>query len=614
MKSFIKLLIFLTFTLNANAELSHVNPSNWWVNMKETKLQVIIHGDNISDTKPELNYPGVTLLQSIHVENPNYLFLYLDIAPETKAGSFDINFTKNGEVVESFEYKLKNRLHENGKGFIGFDHSDTIYLIQPDRYSNGSHKNDSIDGMNEVGVDRAEPYARHGGDLRGIIDHLDYIQDMGFTALWLTPVTENNQDLMSYHGYACTDFYKVDPRYGTLDEYIELSQKAAQKGIKLILDAVPNHSGSENWFVKDLPMHNWTNLTDEKTITNHRRTTNMDPHAAPSDADIETKGWFSPMMPDMNVRNNLVADYFIQNIVWWIETLDLGGIRVDTYPYPGKEFLADFCNRIESEYPNMNMVAEEWTGNPVIVSYWQRDKFNKDGYRGNMPSLFDFPNQIALPQAFISEEGFDSGLVTLYEMLSNDNIYSHPEDLVVFLGNHDTPRYLVELNNNVNLAKNAIAWLFTVRGIPQFYYGDEVLMSHPKNGGHGVIRSDFPGGFDGDKKNAFTGKGLTTEEADFQKFVKKLLHWRAKTPPVQTGEMIHFVPVDGVYVYFRFNSESTVMVVINKNVDEYSLKLDRFERYIGESTKAWDVIHNKSISLNESLMLSPETPMILELK
>jgi len=613
MKKVINIFVFLFLAFQLNAELSHVEPSNWWVHMKESKLQILVHGKNISETTPIINYPGVDLIKTIHVGNPNYLFLYLDITPKAQSGSFDINFVKNGNTVDTYKYELKKRLYDSDD-FIGFNNSDCIYLVQPDRFANGNTKNDSIPGTRETSVDRDEPYYRHGGDIQGLIDHLDYMQDMGFTALWPNPLMENDQDNQSYHGYAITDFYKVDPRYGTLDDYKKLSTEASKHGIKLIMDVILNHCGIHHWWMNDLPCKDWVNYPDKHTVTNHRRSTNLDPHASKSDADLMSKGWFVESMPDMNVNNDLFADYLIQNTIWWIETLKLGGIRIDTYPYPGKEFMSHWCQRVLKEYPKMNMVGEEWTNNPIIVSYWQQDKQNSDNYKGHLPALFDFPMQLTIAPALMEKETFGTGLVRLYEMLANDFIYAHPDNLVTFLGNHDCSRYLPQLDNNVNLAKNAMVWLFTMRGIPQFYYGDEILMTHPKDAGHGIIRSDFPGGFAGDTKNAFTGKGLTSEEKDFQQFVKTLLHWRTKTPAVQTGKMIHFAPVDGVYVYFRFNNDSTVMVVINKNTEKYPLKLDRFKRYIGESSKAWDIINNKTISLNKSLMLSPETPMILELK
>ncbi|KAF0094814.1 MAG: alpha amylase catalytic region [Puniceicoccaceae bacterium 5H] len=601
-----------SFGATVSAALTHLEPANWWVGMEYPRLQILVHAPDIGETRPELDYPGVTLEEVVHVENPNYLFLYLEIAPHTEAGSFPIEFHRDGQVVERYDYALQAR--DSGSAEReSFGPSDAIYLLMPDRFANGDPSNDSVAGMREQGVDRDEPYARHGGDLRGIINHLTYIEQMGFTALWINPVLENDQSNQSYHGYAITDFYRVDPRMGTLADYRELADTASDRDLKLIMDVILNHIGSEHWWMHDLPMRSWINDYPDYEITNHRRTTNQDPHAAPSDTERMVEGWFVPSMPDLNTRNPLLADYLIQNSIWWIETLGLSGLRIDTYPYPGKTFAAEWCQRVLQEYPSLNLVGEEWSYNPLVIAYWQRGKDNADGYEGHLPSLFDFPTQQAVLDALNHEESMNTGLVELYEALANDFVYADAHNLSVFLGNHDTSRYFVELGEDVGLAKNAVAWLATTRGIPQFYSGDEILMTHPEDGGHGLIRKDFPGGWEGDTTNAFAAEKMTEEAREFQEYVKILFNWRQAQTAVHHGRLTHYAPEHGTYVYFRHDDEQTVMVVLNKNPTPYDLDLSRFDAFLRGHTRARDVVGDTEIELGDTLTLQPKTPLILEL-
>lgn len=607
------LIYILLFTSCARmgAEISRVEPAFWWTGMNERTLQLLVHHEDISNCEPKIEYSGVLLQEVVRVENSNYLFLYLDIGAEAESGVFDIEFYLDGQVLETYSYELKARRNHSSER-EGFNPSDVIYLIVPDRFSNGDLSNDSIPEMLETHVDRSGPYQRHGGDLRGIINHLPYLNAMGFTALWCTPYLENNQKEQSYHGYAITDFYRIDPRFGTIEDALELSESAKSHGIKLIMDIVLNHCGSGHWWMNDMPMQDWINYYLDLKITNHRRTTNQDPHAASEDAELMTHGWFVDSMPDLNVDNVLLKDYLIQNSIWWVEYMNLSGIRIDTYPYPGKTFMSEWCSRILGEFPNLNIVGEEWSLNPMIISYWQRGKQNTDGYEGNLPSLFDFPNRYELIRALSQQGG--SGFDSLYEMLANDFIYAAPDDLVVFLGNHDTSRYLVELGNDTDWARNAMVWLATTRGIPQFYYGDEILMSHPADGGHGVIRNDFPGGWEEDAANAFTGNNLNEGKAAFQGFVKTLLNWRKDNAVLHEGRLTHFAPEKDVYVYFRYDEEDTVMVVLNKNQTPYALDLKRFNRFLENHKSALDVIAGKTITLENTLLLSPKTPLVLDLQ
>jgi glycosidase len=456
---------------------------------------------------------------------------------------------------------------------------------------------------------------RHGGDIRGIIQSLDYIRSMGFTAIWPQPMVENDMAAYSYHGYAITNHYKVDPRYGTMEEYKELATKAREKGIKLIYDGVVNHIGTGYWWMKDLPYKDWLNYPDGKLRTNHRRTVNQDAYAARSDKDLMTGGWFDGHMADMNAGNKYVANYLIQNSIWWVETLGLGGIRQDTYCYSDKQFLSNWSCRIMKEYPQFNIVGEEWSLNPLIVGYWQQGARNRDGYTGCLKSVMDFPTQHALVQALKEKDGqyTSTGLVRLYESLANDFGYADPLHLMVFGDNHDMDRLYTQLGKDDALTKMAFTYLMTVRGIPQVYYGTEILMdnSHAPND-HGIIRSDFPGGWEGDAVNAFTGQGLADGQKEMQQYVRKLLNWRKGNTVISSGKTLHFAPIDGMYVYFRSLQGKTVMVVMNKNESEKSPDLERLAEGIGTKQSAKDVISGEVKSLRD-LKISGKTTAVYEL-
>jgi glycosidase len=609
---------FLIFTISllfisviAMSQIDRIEPPFWWAGMKNPELQLMVHGKNISDTKPVISYEGVEIKSFSLVENPNYMFINLELSPDVRSGSFDIKFMKGDDIFTSFKYYLKERITGSSKR-EGFNNSDALYLIMPDRFANGDPSNDEIKGMKE-GLDRKDPYGRHGGDIQGIIDHLDYIADMGFTAVWLNPVLENNQPEASYHGYAVTDFYKVDRRFGINEDYRKLGEIAGSKGIKLIMDMIFNHCGSEHWWMYDIPSKDWINYYPDWVITNHRRTVNEDPHASNYDSRIYTDGWFVPTMPDLNLRNPFMANYLIQNSIWWIEYVGLSGIRMDTYPYPYKEAMAEWNKRVLLEYPHFNIVGEEWSTNPGIVSYWQRGQSNLDGYQGDLPSLMDFPLQNALSMSLTESEGWSSGLIRIYETLANDFLYPDPGNLVVFPDNHDMSRFFMQVGMNVDLFKLGIAFILTTRGIPQIFYGTEILMTHTEGNDHGHIRKDFPGGWQGDKINGFTGRGLTSTESEIKGYFKKLLNWRKNCKPVQNGKLTHFIPQEGIYVYFRYNEEGKVMVILNKNDHEQILDLERFRELLYKGAKGREVISGKDIVLNDEILLEPMTPMIIEI-
>ena len=593
------------------AQIQHVEPPFWWAGMKNPHLQVLIHGENIADYKVKAEYPGLSLKTVSRVQNPNYLFLDLELENNIKAGSFLITFSKDGKKEFDYEYQILQR-EKDASEVKGFDNSDVIYLLMPDRFANGDPSNDVVPSMKETDLDRNEPYGRHGGDIQGIIDHMDYFEEMGFTALWLNPVLENDQPDASYHGYAITDFYKVDPRFGDNELYKKLAEEADKRGIKLIMDMIFNHCGSEHWWMDDLPSDDWIHYYPDYKITNHRRTVNQDPYAAESDLKLMREGWFVPTMPDMNQENPFLAEYLIQNSIWWIEYLGLEGIRMDTYPYPNKYMLAEWCKRVMDEYPNFNIVGEEWTTNPVIISYWQKGKENYDGYEPHLPSVMDFPLQEAVSKGLTEEESWGTGLIRMYESLANDFIYPDPYNILIFPDNHDMPRFYMQMGMNNDLYKLGIIYFLTTRGIPQFLYGGEVLMTHTEGDSHGLIRKDFPGGWEGDKKNAFTGENLDEETLEMQNFFKTLLNWRKENPVIHTGKLTHYAPAENVYVYFRYNENKKVMVIINKNTEKYELNLERFRKHLGKTTKAFDVIDQKEILLDGKLMLEPLRGYVLD--
>jgi glycosidase len=586
---------------------------HWWVGMKDPNLQLLVHAPGIGSTVPKITHPHVTIKKVHKADSPNYLFIDLMLSPNAASGMFLLQFMRNGAVVAEYPYFLKDKGPVIAGYQNGFNSSDVIYLITPDRFANGDPGNDVIDTMRETRLDRQHDYARHGGDIRGIINRLDYIKDMGFTAIWITPLLENDMESSSYHGYAITDHYKVDPRFGSLRDYEELAQKCYTKGIKLIFDGVANHTGSKYWWMNDLPFRDWINYPDSFQNTSHRRTVNQDLYASEADKQLMVKGWFVRQMPDVNQSNPFMANYIIQNNIWWIKTLELSGIRQDTYPYSEKKFLEKWTCRIQNEFPGFSITGEEWSSNPLVAAYWQKGKVNQTGYNGCLRSPMDFPNQANLAPAFTEAEGWNTGLIRLYEGLANDFVYASPKDLLVFADNHDMDRLFTQVKENPAYHRMALTWVLTSRGIPQVYYGTEINMQNTaKPGDHGLIRSDFPGGWEGDTVNGFTGAGLNNEQKLTKDFLKKMLQWRKDKKVIHEGNTKHFVPQDAVYVYFRYDSTDTVMVILNKNAGAYTLDLTRFNEILGSKKTYRDVMRDKSGNLSKTLALEPMSATILE--
>ncbi|MFY9242413.1 MAG: glycoside hydrolase family 13 protein [Polaribacter sp.] len=610
----------------SNTFLERVEPTNWWIDFKDTSLQLLVKEDNIGNSKPSISYAGVSLKKVNKARSKNYLFIDLNIDKNAKAGKFDIVFTFDDGTKKTHTYELKNR-EKTAEDYKGFDSSDAIYLITPDRFANADENNDIVENLKETAIDRTDGYKRHGGDLQGIINGVDYISDLGFTAIWPTPVLTNDMPKGSYHGYAITDYYQVDPRFGTLEEYKNLANKLREKGMKLIMDQVANHCGLEHWWMKGLPFDDWVNNqknyedninswgNDKNIGSNHRRTTNQDLYASEVDKKGNNEGWFVANMPDLNQRNPFLAKYIIQNSIWWIETLGLGGIRQDTYPYPDKQFMANWAGTIMKEYPNFSIVGEEWSYNPLLVGYWQKGAINKDGYKSNLKSTMDFPMQKAIIEGINEDETWGTGLVKIYEGLANDFYYASPNDIMIFLDNHDEKRMFTALDEDVTKAKMALSYMLMLPRIPQIYYGTEILMDDTANpGDHGLIRTDFPGGWNGDQINAFTGEGLSSEKIEMQNFTSKVLNYRKKSEAIQFGKTIHFAPFMGTYFLFRIKGDETVVHIINKNDEPITIDLKRYVEVGLEGKTLKNIVSEEEFIWKDEIELKEKGSIILTTK
>ena len=609
-------LLLMTCASHATA-IDHLEPANWWIGMRHDRVELLVHGKGIAATTPRLSHAGVAIVDVQKTDNPNYLFVTVQVAGDAKPGAFDIDFIEAGRIAATHSWRLDAR--EPGSAQRrGFDARDAIYLVTPDRFANGDPSNDSVAGMKEA-ANRADPNGRHGGDIAGIRKHLDYIAGMGFTQLWPTPLLENDQPAYSYHGYAITDLYRTDPRMGSNEDFVALSREAKAKGIGIVMDIVLNHIGSGHWWMRDLPAKDWINRPDEYVETNHRRTAIQDPHAAPEDRARFVEGWFVKAMPDLNQRNPQLARYLIQNTLWWIETAGLSGIREDTFGYADTRFLSDWAKAVLDEYPGFAMVGEEWSNNPAVVAHWQRGKANPDGHVPHMPSMMDFPLNLALRTALLQPDVWDGGWIPPYEMLGNDFLYPDPGRLVVFAENHDSSRLLAYLDGDLGLWKIGMAYVATMRGTPQFYYGSEALLRGPRERNDGELRADMPGGWTGDTANAFTGSGLSDAQRDAQDWIRRLYQWRKRTPLLHDGKLMHFAPAnDETYVYFRHAGTpeapgKSVMVALNKGKDAKPLALERFAAFL-RGRSARDALTGKPVALGASLILPAKSATLLELE
>lgn len=606
--------VLLLSTFVYSQKIDRIEPANWWIGMKYNTITLLVYGKDISNLVPKISYPGVQLREAKKVENPNYLFLTLTISDHTKPGILNIDFLKeNGKKITQ-KFPLLEREKESANR-ESFSQKDAIYLIVPDRFANGNPNNDVIPTMNEKTVNRSIEDKRHGGDIQGIINHLDYIQSLGFTQIWNTPLTENNQPKYSYHGYAATDFYKIDSRFGTNEDFKKLSQEAKKRNIGIIWDVILNHCGNEYYFVKDLPSKDWLNFSDTHTRTNHLKSTVNDLYATEIDKKEYTDGWFDDHMADLNQKNPLVAKYLIQNTIWWVEYAGISGLREDTFSYADKDFLAVWAKTIIDEYPNMNIAGEEMTRIPAQNAYWQKDKINSDGYQSYLPTVMDFSLTDNIVTSLNRTDAWYSPWRDVYQGVALDFFYPHPEDQLIFPDNHDIDRFYSRINKNFSHWKLGIAMYMTMRGIPQFFYGTEVLMTNEKAGSDGQRRSDFYGGWKTDAKNTITENGLSTDEKEAKAYFSKLLNWRKTNFAITNGKFLHYAPQkNNVYIYFRYNDQQKVMVLLNKNEEEVTIDLKRYQEAIPPQFKAKDIITDQEFSFENTLKIPAATAMILEIE
>ncbi|HAY3549843.1 glycoside hydrolase family 13 protein [Elizabethkingia meningoseptica] len=610
-KSFTILSVTACLFLTAQKPLERVEPMNWWTGMQEPDVQLLVYGKNISESEVSINYPGVTLEKINKVENPNYLFLDLKIGASTTPGKFPILFSQKGKKQLKYEYSLLPK--PAGKNIAqGVTSGDFIYLIMPDRFSNGDYNNDIVKGLKQTTIRRDSMYSRHGGDLQGIINHFDYLKDLGVTAIWNTPEIENDMKSASYHGYAATDLYKIDPRYGTNELYKTYVEKAHQKGLKIIKDVVPNHVGSEHWFIKDMPMKDWVNQWPKYTNTNYRFEPAQDPYASKIDYKEQVDGWFVPSMPDMNERNPYVAKYLTQNYLWWIAYSGLDGFRIDTYAYNDLPFMASWQERVKKEYPNFTIFGETLMLLPSNQAYYTKGQKLGQTLDTKLSGVTDEALRIAIMDALNKKPEWYEGVNRLYSMLAQDFLYKDPTKNVVFLDNHDMSRVFSVIGENMEKFKSAISILLTTRGIPQMYYGTEVLMKNFSDP-DGLVRSDFKGGWKEDKTSDFTAEGRSAAGNEAFNFVKKLANYRKATPALQTGKLTQFIPQKGVYTYFRYDDQKTVMILFNGNEESQSVDLSRYQEKLQNFTKARNVITDEVIQNLSSLSLNKKQTLVLEL-
>ena len=611
MKKYILALLIL-FNFVSNAQIDRVEPPFWWSDMNLSEVQIMFYGKNIAQNEVAVS-SGLVIKTIQKTENPNYLFVTVD-TKNVAAQDFVFTF-KNGKKSFTQNYALKAR-RENSKYRKSYDASDVIYLIMPDRFANGNPDNDSSKSTSEKS-NRTNPGGRHGGDIEGIIKNLDYIKELGATALWPTPLCEDNDEGYSYHGYGQSDVYKMDPRYGTNEDYVRLSAELHQRGMKNIMDYVTNHWGWKHWMYNDLPTYNWIHQFPGYSQSNYRMTTQFDKNASKIDTKNCMDGWFVPSMPDLNQSNPLVLNYLTQNAIWWIEYADLDGFRVDTYSYNDKEGISKWTKAITDEYPHFNIVGEVWMHNQAQMAYWQKEsKIGAiESYNSNLPSVMDFTLHDAIGNVFNQDNAsWDRGMIQVYDNFTNDFLYPNPDNLLVFVENHDTGRFNEIYKNDFKKYQMAMTLIATIRGIPQLYYGSEIGMNGDKGKGDADIRRDFPGGWKGDSNNAFTKQGRTAEQQKFFDFSSKLFTWRKSKEVIHSGKTTHYIPENNVYVYFRYNERETVMVVINNNSEKQILKTNRFKENIQNFKSGKEVLSGKIVDLNTEIEIEGKSALILELK
>lgn len=588
--------------------IERIEPLNWWVGFKDTSLQLLIHGDKVADKKVSLNYAGVKLISTQKVDNPNYLFVNLQISAATKPGKFNLVLTQAGAKTITYPYELKQRSNKTQ----GVTNKDFIYLIMPDRFANGDESNDRIAGMKDKTFNRDSIFYRHGGDLQGIINKLPYLQELGVTTLWLNPVLENDEYKTSYHGYANTENYQVDRRFGNNALYKKLVDECHKRGMKMIKDLVHNHIGDQHFLFLDPPAKNWFHQWPKYTGTTYKDQTLFDPYAASADKKLMTDGWFDRHMPDVDQQNPLVKKYITQSHIWWIEYAGLDGFRLDTYAYNDKVFMAEWAKAITTEFPKFTFFGETWVNGTANQVFFTEGNTVNQHFDTGLQGVTDFQTYFAINETLNGKFGWTDGVNRLYTVLASDYQYKDPTRNVLFLDNHDVSRFYSVVGEDFNKYKSGIILLFSLRGIPQLYYGTEILMKNYADP-DGKVREDFPGGWAGDKTNKFTQAGRTAKENEAFNFVKKLANYRKNNAVLQTGKLMQFVPEKGIYVYFRYNNEKTVMVVMNTNEQAEELTTTRFEERIGRYKTAVNIVTDEQLPLHK-LQLAAKTTYIFELQ
>ena len=628
MKKRIFFLMALTaqvMTMNAaKTVIDRIDPTDWFVGMKNPQVQLMVYGKDIAAVKDvSTDYPGVKIDSVVRLDSPNYLLVYMNLR-DAKAGTMTLKFDK-----KKVEYTLKNR-EMSGKKRVGFTNADVLYMLMPDRFAQGANHNPQVKGMRPYVEDRSKPSLRHGGDLNGIREHLEYFKELGVTALWLTPVLENDSPdspngFSTYHGYATTDYYRVDPRFGTNEDYRRLCDEAHQKGLKVVMDMIFNHSGFEHPWTKDMPTKDWLNLPQwllESNGTSNAQGTSFlqtsykltpvkDPYASKVDLKETVDGWFVPTMPDLNQRNQHLMTYLIQNSKWWIETIGIDGIRMDTYPYADARGMARWMKELDEEYPNFNTVGETWVTEPAYTAAWQKDSKLSE-HNSYLKTVMDFSFFEKLSQAKHEEtDAWWQGLNRLYNSFVYDYLYEDPDHVMAFVDNHDTDRFLGNGRDSLML-KQALALLMTVRRIPQLYYGTEILMNGTKEITDGYVRKDFPGGFPDDDHNAFTADGRTKAENDMFRWTSRLLHWRQGNECITKGKQTQFIPFNGIYVIARQYKGRTVMTILNGTSKPATLKVSRYAEIIGKTKRAKDILTNRYYDLSKDVEMKGRQSLILD--
>lgn len=602
--------------------VDRIDPPHWWAAMQAPTVQLLLQGQDLAglQARVQAGPAGVRVARTIALPNPRYLAVELAIPAGARPGPLTLALQRDGRTVLTQPYTLRARAPGSAQR-AGFGPQDAVYLVVPDRFANGDPGNDDHAALGDP-ANRAEPGGRHGGDLAGMTTALDYIARLGFTQVWPTPLLENRQPRYSYHGYSATDLYRIDPRFGTHADYLRFTAEARARGIGVIQDLVPNHIGSGHPWLTEPPAPDWFNRQGQPYAeTNHRHVTVADRYAARADVQAFQDGWFVPTMPDLNQRHPVLARYLIEQAIWWVEEAGLSGIRVDTHPYSDKAFLARWVAAIRAEYPRLTLVGEEMTEHPVLVAYWLQGSPVADAApeaRSPMPAMMDFPLYGVLRQALTEPEGqgYGVGLGRLYEALVNDRLYPAPERMWLFDGNHDTSRVFSALGEDLALNQLLVAYLATAVRTPQFFYGGEVLMTSPLHRDDGIVRSDFPGGWPGDRVNAFTGEGLSAAQREMQATVQRLFTWRRTATAVHRGRFLHFAPDRGTYTYFRRDETtgSTVMVVLSKATEPVTLDTRRFAEVLPAGARGVDVLSGAAVDLGHELVVPPRKAMVIELR